>query len=60
MFDTEHLQRAKQHQKQSLLPLYEKAKQSGKKALWKIGGGEYALDVDGIKADRNESLVDKN
>ena len=59
VFVTEHLPRALQLQKQSLLPLYKKAKQSGKKASWKIGGGEYALYIDGIKVDPNESLSEK-
>ena len=60
VFVTEHLPRALQLQKQSLLLLYQKAKQSGKKASWKIGGGEYALYIDGVKADPNESLSVKN
>ena len=56
---TEHLPRALRLQKQRLLPFYKKANQSGKKASWKIGGGEHALYVDGVKADPNESLSDK-
>ena len=37
-----------QLQKQRLLRLYKKSMQSGKHALWKIGGGEYARYINGI------------
>ena len=36
-------------QKKRLLPLFQKAKQEGKKAIWKLAGDEYELYVDGVK-----------
>ena len=60
VFVTEHLPRALQLSKQSLLPLYKKAKHSGKKVSWKIGGGKYALHIDGVKVEPNKPLSDKN
>ena len=45
---TDHLPIEMLQQKNKLFPLYNKAKQEGKRALWKVVADEYRLYIDGI------------
>ena len=56
VYVTEHLPREVLQQKKLLLPVYKKAKEDGKRAVWKIEHASYCLYIDNVKYDSSQDF----